>query len=297
MVDNIYMNAAKIHVKVSVLAFLKLIRTMNLIILAFTLYMCRYFIIGKGTVSFYEIATDWRFFLLVLCTVLVAAAGYIINDYYDVKIDLINKPKRVVLGKVLHRRIAIISHFILNTLACFLSVFLGWKIFAIIAATTVLMWFYANQLKRTALVGNLLISVLTGLSVYMPALLYGTGQQTLLLYASFAFFISLVREIIKDMEDVKGDEEFGCKTLPIIWGIRKTKLVIYSVSLVFVAIISTILIQAELNIQLYFLIFPAPLFVWLLIKLAKADTSIQFLQLSFLCKWIMVAGVISMTML
>lgn len=291
------MSATKIHMKESILAFLKLIRSLNLIILAFTQYMCRYFIIGKGTESIYEIATDWKFFLLVVSTICVAAAGYIINDYYDVKIDLINKPKRVVIGKVLHRRVAIISHFILNTLACFLAVFLGWKIFAIIVATTVLMWFYANQLKRTALVGNLLISVLTGLSVYMPVFLYGTAQQTLLLYASFAFFISLVREIIKDMEDVKGDEEFGCKTLPIIWGIRKTKVVIYAVSLLFVFIISVILIRAELTIQLYFLIFPAPLFIWLLIKLSKADTSAQFLQLSFLCKCIMVAGVISMSIM
>lgn len=284
----------KIHIKKSVFAFLKLIRSLNLFILAFTQYMCRYFIIGKGTASFYEIASDWKFFLLVVCTVFVAAAGYIINDYYDVKIDLINKPKRVVIGKVLHRRIALISHFILNTLACLLAVFLGLKIVTIIAATTILMWFYANQLKRTALIGNLLISVLTGLSVYMPVFLYGTGQQTLLLYAVFACFISLIREIIKDMEDMKGDEEFGCKTLPIIWGIRKTKTVIYGISLLFTGIISMILIQWHLNTQLYFLIFPAPLFVWLLIKLSKADTSIQFLQLSFLCKWIMVAGVISM---
>jgi 4-hydroxybenzoate polyprenyltransferase len=283
--------------KESVLAFLKLIRTFNLIILAFTQYMCRYFIIGKGTVSLYEIATDWKFFLLVLCTVFVAAAGYIINDYYDVKIDLINKPKRVVLGKVLHRRIALVSHFILNTLACLFAFFLGWKIFTIIVLTTMLMWFYANQLKRTALIGNLLISVLTGLSVYMPVFLFGTGQKTLLLYAFFAFFISLIREIIKDMEDMKGDEEFGCKTLPIIWGIRKTKIVIYAVSFLFVSSISMILIHTELTIQLYFLIFPAPVFFWLLIKLSKADTSTQFLKLSFLCKCIMVAGVISMALI
>ena len=291
------MGNSKIHMKESVLAFLKLIRTFNLIILAFTQYMCRYFIIGKGTVSLYEIATDWKFFLLVLCTVFVAAAGYIINDYYDVKIDLINKPKRVVLGKVLHRRVALVSHFILNTLACLFAFFLGWKIFTIIVLTTMLMWFYANQLKRTALIGNLLISVLTGLSVYMPVFLFGTGQKTLLLYAFFAFFISLIREIIKDMEDMKGDEEFGCKTLPIIWGIRKTKVVIYIVSFLFVSSISMILIHTELTIQLYFLIFPAPLFIWLLIKLSKADTSTQFLKLSFLCKWIMVAGVVSMALI
>lgn len=290
------MPLSKKHIKTSVFAFLKLIRTFNLIILAFTQYTCRYFIIGEGNDSLLTIATDWKFFLLVLCTVFVAAAGYIINDYYDVKIDLINKPKRVVIGKVLHRRIAMVSHFILNTLACFLALFLGMKIFAIIAATTVLMWFYANQLKRTALVGNLLISLLTGLSVFLPAFLYKPTEGTLLFYACFAFFISLIREIIKDMEDVKGDEEFGCKTLPIIWGIRKTKLFIYSISLVFLLSLSYMLFYSNTTLQIYFLLLPGPLFVWLQVQLAKADTSTQFLQLSYLCKWIMLAGVFSMTL-
>jgi 4-hydroxybenzoate polyprenyltransferase len=291
------MNNSKIHIKKSVFAFLKLIRTFNLIILGFTQYMCRYFIIGEGKDSLTVIAGDWKFFVLVLCTVLVAAAGYIINDYYDVKIDLINKPKRVVIGKVLHRRIALTSHFMLNTLACALSIFLGWKIFSIIVGTTILMWFYANQLKRTALLGNLLISFLTALSVFMPSFLYAPTQFILILYASFAFFISLIREIIKDMEDLKGDEEFGCRTLPIIWGIRKTKTFIYIVSLLFLSIISVILFYAGSNIQVYFLLLPGPLFIWLVVQLAKADTSAQFLQLSYLCKWIMVAGVLSMTLL
>ncbi|MGN6647928.1 MAG: geranylgeranylglycerol-phosphate geranylgeranyltransferase [Cytophaga sp.] len=291
------MSASKKHIKKSVFAFLKLIRTFNLIILGFTQYMCRYFIIGGGHDSILTIAKDWKFFLLVLCTVFVAAAGYIINDYYDIKIDLINKPKRVVLGNVLHRRVAMISHFILNTFACLLALFLGWKIFAIIAGTTVLMWFYANQLKRTALVGNLLISVLTGLSVFLPAFLYHPTEATLSFYACFAFFISLIREIIKDMEDVKGDEEFGCRTLPIVWGIRKTKIFIYAVSLAFLLSLSYMLFYANTSIQFYFLVLPGPLFIWLQVQLAKADTSGQFLQLSHLCKWIMVAGVFSMILL
>jgi len=290
-------NFSKIHIKTSVFAFLKLIRSLNLIILAFSQYMCRYFIIGKGQDSFQTILTDWKFFLLVLSTVMVAAAGYIINDYYDIKIDLINKPKRVVIGKILHRRIAMFSHFILNSLASLCSIFLGWKIFAIVVSTTILMWFYANQLKRTPLLGNLLISLLTGMAIYMPALLYQSSQKLLVLYAIFAFFISLLREIIKDMEDVKGDEEFGCRTLPIIWGIRRTKLFLYAISSVFLLFMFVSLFSTGKNLLLYFFIVPAPLFVWFLIGLAKADTTKKFLQLSDLCKYIMLAGVISMAIL
>ena len=283
--------------KVSVFAFLKLVRSFNLLILAFTQYMCRYFIVGNGEESVWSILADWKFFLLVLCTVMVAAAGYIINDYYDVKIDLINKPKRVVIGKVLHRRIAIISHFILNTLACFIAIFLGLKLFLIIVATTILMWAYANYLKRTVLVGNLLISVLTGVAVYLPALLYHSSEVSLLFYACFAFFISFIREIIKDMEDVKGDEEYGCKTLPIVWGIRKTKTVIYAISVACIALISFMLVNGNSTLQLYFLLLPAPLFIWLLVKLTKADTAAHFLSLSHFCKLIMLIGVISMVFL
>ena len=291
------MPKSKIHIKTSILAFLKLIRSVNLIILGFTQYMCRYFIIGKGEDSFTTILLDWRFFLLVASTVLVAAAGYIINDYYDIKIDLINKPKRVVLGKILHRRIALVSHTILNMIACLFAIFLGRDIFIIILLTTLLMWFYANQLKRFALLGNLLISLLTGIAVYLPALLYAPSQQVLVLYAFFAFFISLIREIIKDMEDMKGDEEFGCRTLPIIWGLRKTKRFIYLVGLLSICCICIILYFADSTIQLYFLMLPGPLFGWLGIRLFYADTSVQFLWLSNFCKWIMLVGVISMVFL
>lgn len=290
-------NTSKIHIKTSVFAFLKLIRSLNLFILGFTQYMCRYFIIGKGNDSILTILGDWRFFLLVLCTILVAAAGYIINDYYDVKIDLINKPKRVVIGKVLHRRIAMFSHFILNSFASILSIFLGWKVFLVIVITTFLMWLYANQLKRTPLLGNLLISFLTGMSVYMPAFLYAQSHKLLFVYAVFAFLISLLREIIKDMEDVKGDEEFGCKTLPIIWGIRRTKGLLYGITLAFLALMIAIFFTAEQPLILYFSLVMAPLLIWFIIALSKADTTLHFLHLSNLCKWIMLAGVLSMTLL
>ncbi|MBC7451339.1 MAG: geranylgeranylglycerol-phosphate geranylgeranyltransferase [Cytophagales bacterium] len=288
---------SKAHLKTSVFAFLKLIRSLNLFIIAFTQYMCRYFIIGRGNDTLMTIAGDWRFFLLVLCTVMVAAAGYIINDYYDIKIDLINKPKRVVIGKLMNRRIAMFSHFILNTLASFLSFFLGLKVFLVIVVTTILMWLYANQLKRTPLLGNLLISFLTGMSVYMPAFLYAQSHRLLLIYAIFAFFISLLREIIKDMEDVKGDEEFGCRTLPIIWGIRRTKVVLYGISAVFLILMLFTLFASGQPLMIYFIITIAPLFVWFLLSLAKADTTHQFLRLSSLCKWMMLAGVVSMVVL
>lgn len=290
-------NASKVHIKTSVFAFLKLIRSLNLLIIAFTQYMCRYFIIGRGNDSILTILSDWKFFLLVLCTVMVAAAGYIINDYYDIKIDLINKPKRVVIGKLLNRRIAMFSHFILNTLASFLSLILGLKIFLVIVVTTILMWFYANQLKRTPLLGNLLISFLTGMSVYMPAFLYTQSDRLLFIYAVFAFFISLLREIIKDMEDVKGDEEFGCRTLPIIWGIRRTKIVLYCISGIFAGCMLLTLFASEKPLLLYFALVLLPLFIVFIVALAKADTTRQFLQLSGFCKWMMLAGIISMVVL
>ena len=152
----------------------------------------------------------------------MAAAGYIINDYYDVKIDYINKPERVIVGTVLKRRVVLFWHTFLNFSAIIIGSFLDWKIGAIHFASAFMLWLYSNQLKRLPLIGNFIVALLTGLSISIITLYFGQNPILVHTYALFAFSISLIREIVKDMEDWKGDADFGCKTLPIILGVRKT---------------------------------------------------------------------------
>lgn len=283
----------KLHLKSSFGSFFKLVRLPNLLIIAFAQIAVRIFVIGPKE-NWKTIITDPSFLLLSFSTLLIAAAGYIINDYYDIKIDIVNNPKRVVIGKVFTRRVALFTHFIINALAVSISLFLGWKIFITVFISGFLMWYYSNSLKRLALWGNTTISLLTGISIYYLSFLSDNNIKLVIIYAVFAFTISLIREIIKDMEDMKGDALFGCKTLPIVWGIKKTKYFIFTISLIFIVIIGFLFTERYNNfLALYFTVAMFPIFIFLLIKLYQAETEKDYHALSTLSKGIMLAGLAS----
>jgi 4-hydroxybenzoate polyprenyltransferase len=272
-------------------SLLRLTRFWNLCIIALTQYITAYFLVDPSTL------TDLRLLVLTLSTVLIAAAGYIINDYYDVKIDLINKPDRVVIGKEVPRRHAMIYHTILSVVGALLGLWLSWKIALLNVVSSFLLWVYSNALKRLPLVGNMAVSLLTGLGVYMINILYKPFHLLVLVYALFAFFITLVREIIKDLEDLKGDGTFGCKTLPIIWGVRRTKNFAIFLLVLFFGLILTINFQvAPLPMTFFAGLLLLPLLL-LVIWLNRADTRKDFYQLSQFCKLIMIAGILSMAFL
>jgi 4-hydroxybenzoate polyprenyltransferase len=269
-------------------SLLKLTRFWNLMIIALAQYFTAGCLIGTHTL------TDWKLFFLTSTTIMIAAGGYIINDYYDVKIDLVNKPDRVVIGKTITRRYAILFHSALSTIGVLLGFLLSWKIAVINFFSAFFLWLYSNELKRKPFIGNLMVALLTGISIQIVAVLYQSTNPLIFIYASFAFFMTLVREIIKDMEDLKGDHTFGCKTLPIIWGLRKTKFVIYIVLAVFSI---TVLTLNEIYTQLpllYFIIFLFIPLLWLLVRLIRADTVKDFARLSAFCKIIMLMGIMSM---
>jgi 4-hydroxybenzoate polyprenyltransferase len=219
------------HEEVS--GLLRVTRIWNLIILVVGQYFTALFL-ARGDRSFMDILLSERMFLLSLSTALIAAGGYVINDYYDVKIDLINKPGRVVVGKYMKRRVAMFIHIFLSLAGVILGFIVSWKLAVVNFLSAGLLWLYSNQLKRMPVVGNVSVALLTGLSIYIVHLIFPDGHAMVIAYALFAFCFTLIREIIKDMEDLKGDSTFGCKTLPVVVGIRKTKWFVYGLSILFV---------------------------------------------------------------
>ncbi|MBP6620463.1 MAG: geranylgeranylglycerol-phosphate geranylgeranyltransferase [Leadbetterella sp.] len=270
--------------------FLKLIRWNNLLIIAFSQYLVRYFLVENTENSIF---TDWEFLILVLSTVFIAAGGYIINDYFDVKIDQINKPDEVFVGRIIKRRYALLIHQILSGMGVVLGLFLGWKILLVNGFSVTILWFYASIFKKKPFSGNLIVAFLTALSISEIALYYEPGRIIIHIYALFAFFINLIREIIKDMEDMKGDAAHGSKTLPIFYGIRKTKNIIYSLIVLFVILVLILLTKlSNFNLWICFGILGILLLV-MLYKLILADRKKHFAELSRICKIIMLLGVAS----
>ncbi|WP_020529162.1 geranylgeranylglycerol-phosphate geranylgeranyltransferase [Flexithrix dorotheae] len=277
----------------SISGFQKLVRLPNLLIIVATQYLVRIFLVGPAS-EWKTFIFDYRFFLLSLATVFIAAAGYIINDYYDIKIDTINKPDRVVVGKLMKRRVAMASHTILSIMGIGIGLLLSKEIAVINFLAVFWLWFYSNRLKRKPFIGNLSIAVLTTLSVLVVAVFFRANNYLVYTFGVFAFFISLIREIIKDMEDLRGDMHFGCKTLPIVWGIRKTKVLIFLIFGFFmVTIMGLSFVISSATMKWYFLLMTIPS-IFFVYKLYWADTKKNYHFLSSFCKWVMISGLVMM---
>lgn len=240
--------------------FIRLIRPVNLLVIALTMYGMRVYFIPRIHMSHaQENSEPLDFFLLVFSTVLIAAAGNIINDYFDVKADKINKPHKVIIGKYIKPRWAIVLHWILNFVAFAIACYLSWRyetfwyVFIHLLSINSL-WFYSMYFKRRFLIGNIIIAGLTALVPilcgihflefiqsqrdYLPSSwsietplhtgwAFGSYFNTfvVLVFAFYAGTLNLIREIIKDIEDVEGDLVLRAKTLPIVLGKRKTKII------------------------------------------------------------------------
>lgn len=264
---------------------LRLTRFWNLAIIGLGQYFTAVFLLAISV-------KDFSLLMLSVSTVAIAAGGYVINDYYDVKIDLINKPQRVVIGRTIPRRYALLFHSLLSLTGVAIGFLLNWRIGVINLCSSFLLWWYSNNLKRQPLVGNLSVSVLTGLSIAIVGVLFQI-TTVLVIYSIFALSMTLVREVIKDMEDLKGDNTFGCKTLPIVWGVRKTKTFVHILVVAFVASVVAIRFT-YLHFPLYYLLFLLVPMVYLTVRLARADTVRDFYMLSQFCKAIMLLGILSM---
>src|SRR3990172_8984115 len=214
-----------------VIAFLKLIRLQNLLIIALTQYLMRLCIIRPMLqINGFELQfSGFNFFLLVLSTTMIAGAGYIINDYFDTKVDRRNDPSMVIVGKSIKRRVAMISHIIISTIAIAIGFFIAWRVGIIWlgyinAVCAGILWFYSTTYKHRPLLGNMIIAVLAALvplivGLYEIPLLNkeysGTNFNHIFVWIAgfsfFAFLTTLIREIIKDLEDIEGDSDCGSK--------------------------------------------------------------------------------------
>ena len=271
-----------------------LVRPINLLITAICQLMVAVFLLSER-LDFFTMLSNVGLWLLIASTMCTAAAGYIINDYYDIKIDVLNKPGRVVIGRYISRRQAIFAHTMFNAIALFMAFFLGKLVFAITFASAFLLWLYSNRLKRQPLTGNLSVALLTATAVMLPAIYFQKNMLLIGVFATFGFFISLIREVIKDMEDMYGDKQHGCLTLPIWLGTRKTKQILYVIQTIFVLLIFTLSIQIHNRLFYFYILLALPYF-YLTYRLYMADTRKDFNFLSGYCKSLMLAGIASMVL-
>ncbi|REE01701.1 geranylgeranylglycerol-phosphate geranylgeranyltransferase [Marinoscillum furvescens] len=273
--------------------FLRASRIPNLLIIGATQYLSAIFLVGDYAHKYEQIAS-MGFFLMVASTVMIAAGGYIINDYYDQKIDMINRPERVVVGTLFRRRLAMLAHFVLSVSGIALGFFLDVRVGAIHVLSVFSLWYYSNFLRRLPLLGNLIIAFLTGLTLLVVAVYLKNNAILIYVYAAFAMAIVLIREVIKDIEDVKGDAAFGCQSIPVIFGVRGAKFFIYLVCLGSAGLLVSYLVAVQNWWVRYFFIALGPVFLWFIYRLIKADRQRDYAWLIRFTNVIIFSGLVSM---
>ena len=297
--------------------FLKLIRYKNVLMLVFMQLIFRY-----GFLKLQNIPlglSNFNYCLLILSTVLIAAAGYVVNDIFDQDTDSYNKPKDLIVGRKITEATAYNIYAGLNIAGVLLGFYISYLIghynfstlFVLIAA---LLYMYATSLKQIAVVGNLVVALLLGVSVLIigvydlfPVMMVGNRVagslfSVLLDYAIFAFMINFIREIVKDLEDIKGDDANGIRTLAVILGVKKTNYLVAALTLIPIAFLAQYIFKYLVSNNLFVSVFYALAFIiaplfYFIIKIVTAQEQKEFGQLSLLLKLVLLAGIVSIVVL
>lgn len=225
---------------------------------------------------------------------LVAAAGNIINDYFDIEIDRINRPNRPIPSGRINKNESLFLFCLLNSLALLIAFYISYIISVFIAATIIILFVYSAFLKKIPLIGNLVVAFCTALVFIYGGVVAGNIHEAII-PAIFAFLINLIREILKDIEDIEGDRKLKLSTLPIKYGIEISKVIILIISLTLIA--ATIIPFLTYYYKIEYLIIVLFSVDLLLIYFLRELFSKQFLfilsKLSLMLKVIMIFGLIS----
>jgi 4-hydroxybenzoate polyprenyltransferase len=303
-------------------SYLKLVRPVNLLIMAAMLLLVRYAIFlpifrQNGLAG---MMPGWQFLLLLLATLFIGAGGYVINDVLDIELDRINKPGKQIIGRRISEVTGNKLHFNLTAVGIVFgiafsylagNIFLG-ILFVIIPTA---LFYYSFKYKYLPAVGNLVVAILAALvvmiywlfefyhlksqpEIFIDASLYFAWiNRFVLAFALFAFLTTLVREIIKDAQDIEGDARFGCRTLPIILGYRTTRYLLISLEILTFAAVAwfqVVLFRTGYSWMVYILGLTQALLLFSIYKTLAANDKAAFTRLSLLLKLVMVSGMASL---
>jgi 4-hydroxybenzoate polyprenyltransferase len=297
-------------------AVLRLIRISNLLIVAATQVLIRQCLIVPllKQVNMEPQLSLALFVLLVIATVFITAGGYAINDYFDRKIDRVNKPHSLIVGNLIYPRHAMAYHLFFSITGVLLGTWVAIRagelyLSLVFFMVSGLLWFYSTIYKRELLLGNIIVALLTALVPFLVLLFelplmarnYGTGITSLtrvlmtwvLGFSLFAFLINLIREIVKDGEDFEGDHAYGKKTIPVMWGIKAARWISVALICVTIALLTAawLYFVPDIVTLLYFIILLLIPLLFVAILLLKGGDKKLFHKASILLKIIMLAGI------
>lgn len=272
------------------------VRGYNILMIGLAQYLASIYILSPD-LPLRKVVFDLNLFAIVLASALVIASGYIINNFYDAEKDLINKPRKSMLDRLVSQRFKLTTYFVLNFLAVFAASYVSFRAVFFFSAYIFGIWFYSHKLKRVPFIGNFVSATLAIAPFFVVFVYYKNFEASIFVHAMFLFLLILAREMIKDLENMAGDIAQNYRTIPILYGTKVSKALISI--LILLTLLPAILLIYFFDVGYMYLYFIGSIFLMILFlgMLWKAKTKLHYVGLHNILKFIIIVGVFSILLI
>ncbi|WP_373055756.1 geranylgeranylglycerol-phosphate geranylgeranyltransferase [Zunongwangia sp. H14] len=278
------------------LSLFSVVRGYNILIVIIAQYLTSAFILAHD-LPLRDILFDDNLFFLILSTATVIASGYIINNFYDSEKDLINRPKKTMLDRVVSQRTKLSVYFILNFAAIFFASYVSFRAVVFFSLYIFVIWFYSHRLKKILFVGNLVASILTISPFFAIFIYYKNFETVIFIHATFLYLMIVMRELVKDLENMQGDLVQNYRTIPLVYGEKWSKFFLAVLAVLAVVPLMLLSTRFEIGYMDYYFFASLGLLVFFLLFLYFSKAKWQYLVLHNILKLIIVAGVFSILLI
>ena len=272
------------------------VRGYNILIIVIAQYLTSIYILAHDK-PLGQVIFDLKLLMLVLASSVTIAGGYIINNFYDFEKDLINRPQKSMLDRLVGQNTKLSFYFTLNFIAVIMASYVSFRAVVFFSIFIFAIWFYSHKLKKLPIIGNLSSAVLTITPFFVVFIYYKNFETIIFVHATFLFLIIAMRELVKDLENIKGDLALNYKTIPIVYGEKASKRMLMVFTLLTFIPIYFIVNRFDIGHMYYFFYLCVLLLVVFLVLLWKAKTKTHYLILHNILKFIIVTGVFSILLL
>jgi len=284
------------HVLLKFFSMFSVVRGYNILIIVLAQYLTSIYILAHDK-PLGQVIFDLNLLMLVLASSATIAGGYIINNFYDFEKDLINRPQKFMLDRLISQNTKLSFYFTLNFIAVIMASYVSFKSVVFFSIFIFAIWFYSHKLKKLPIIGNLSSAILTITPFFVVFIYYKNFETIIFVHATFLFLIIAMRELVKDLENIKGDLALNYKTIPIVYGEKTSKRMLTIFTLLTFIPIYFIVNSFDIGHMYYFFYLSIILLIVFLILLWKSKTKTHYLLLHNILKFIIVSGVFSILLI
>lgn len=284
------------HILLKFFSMFSVIRGYNILVVVIAQYLASIYILAHDK-PVKEVVLDLNLLMLVLASAAAIAGGYIINNFYDSEKDLINRPRKTMLDRLVSQNTKLSFYFVLNFIAVIMASYVSFRAVVFFSVYIFAIWFYSHKLKKLLFIGNLVSAILTITPFFVIFVYYKNFEHVVFVHAMFLFLVISMRELTKDLENLQGDMAQDYHTIPVVYGEKASKLMLTVLSVLTLVPTLLLIFQYQVGKMSYYFYVSIVLLLVFVVMLWKSNSKSQYLILHNILKLIIVLGVISIPLI